>query len=118
MSNSSLTDVQTKSQIIAELNDQFRSGQSGQGQIMITAGIQSLGGDAMLAIHQAVASFNTFTEDNDPHAEHDFGSLTYQDNTIFWKLDYYAPDMLHGSEDPSDPARTVRVLTIMLASEY
>jgi Protein of unknown function (DUF3768) len=36
-------------------------------------------------------------------------------NAFFWKIDYYARDMQHGSEDPK---QTVRVLTIMLASEY
>ena len=30
----------------------------------------------------------------------------------------YAPDMEHGSEDPSSRAKMVRVLTIMHSSEY
>ena len=37
---------------------------------------------------------------------------------FFFKIDYYAPDMRHGSDDPADPARTRRVLTIGLAADY
>ncbi len=62
--------------------------------------------------------FDSFTEDNDPHGEHDFGAFEHAGQRIFWKIDYYAPDMEHGSENPADPQQTVRVLTIMLAREY
>jgi hypothetical protein len=38
---------------------------------------------------------------------------------ILWMIDYYADNSsAHGSEEPSDPARTFRVLTSMLASEW
>jgi hypothetical protein len=32
-------------------------------------------------------------EDNDPHGEHDFGAFEHEGQRIFWKIDYYAPDM-------------------------
>lgn len=105
----------TRAEQIARLNDAHRRSQFG---VTITSGIRSLGLDAAITIMHTVATFNSFTEDNDPHGEHDFGAFTHDDNRCFWKIDYYAPDMQHGSDDPTDPKQTVRVLTIMLAEEY
>jgi hypothetical protein len=65
-----------------------------------------------------VQSFSDFNADNDPHGEHDFGSFELADEKFFWKIDYYDRDMMFGSEDPADPEKTTRVLTIMLAEEY
>ena len=65
-----------------------------------------------------MAKFSEFTADNDPHAEHDFGSFNLVGRKFFWKIDYYDKDLLNGSEDPGDPERTTRVLTLMLAAEY
>ena len=115
---------------IAELNDRFRKSTLtldpvaiSLGKKVVTSGIRDLGLLATVEIAERVAAFDSFTEDNDPHREHDFGAFDHNGQKIFWKIDYYdrasfgtGRDM--GSEDPSDPAKTLRVLTIMLASEY
>ena len=67
---------------------------------------------------QRVRAFTEFTADSDPHGEHDFDAFNLCGQKFFWKIDDYAPDMDGGSEDASDPDQTIRVLTIMLASEY
>jgi hypothetical protein len=76
-------------------------------------------GEAELAqVLEGVRTFDDFTRDNDPHGEHDFGNFVVGGVTYFFKVDYYAPDMEGGSEDPADPEKTTRVLTIMRADEY
>lgn len=106
-----------KTERIQRLNDRFRRSGVG-GDIFITPGIQDLGEDGMKAVAAKVAGFDQFNHDNDPHGEHDFGAFDHDGQRIFWKIDCYSPDMMSGSEDPSDPDVTKRVITIMLAAEY
>jgi hypothetical protein len=102
---------------IRTLNDTFR--QTGRGgRIMVTSGVREHGGDAVIHILKLVAEYRQFTEDNDPYGEHDFGAFDYRGQKYFWKIDYYDANCRYGSEQPDDPTKTTRVLTIMLASEY
>ena len=103
---------------IAALNDTFRQTFTG-GQVLLTAGIDSMSSEDKASIISLVQNFNDFTPDNDPYHEHDFGSFDYNSNKIFWKIDYYDRFNTHfASENPSDISKTLRILTIMLASEY
>jgi hypothetical protein len=103
--------------VSASLNDAFRRTFSG-GRVTLTSGVDALPDLIKAQAQQLVRVFDYFNEDNDPHGEHDFGSFEIADHNFFWKIDYYDRDCVFGSEDPGDPARTTRVLTIMLASEY
>lgn len=96
---------------IAELNDAFRRGGSG---VTITVGVQAL--EDVMGLLETVREFDEFTEGNDPHREHDFGSIIWQGKKVFWKVDYYDQRLEYG-EDPLSPDCR-RVLTVMLASEY
>jgi Protein of unknown function (DUF3768) len=112
------TDVsRTAADRIRLLNDNFRSTYVG-GRVVMTQGVNALPIDIKARVILAVQAFDQFTEDNDPHREHDFGSFEIEGETYFFKIDYYALDMDGGSEDPADPEKTTRVLTVMRADEY
>ena len=102
---------------IRAFNDGLRSAFEG-GRVLVTSGVSALGTEAVAAVLDRVRTFTDFTEENDPNGEHDFGAFEIGGNRFFFKIDYYDPTMDAGSEDPSDPKKTTRVLTIMLASEY
>ena len=108
---------QNRSGAIAALNDRFRTTFVG-GSVMITNGMQGFGSEFVAEALAGVRAFDFFTKDNDPYGEHDFGSLIVKGQKLFWKIDCYDPSMEYGSEDPSNPEITRRVLTVMLAEEY
>ena len=109
--------TETTTARIRALNDAERWCLRG-GLVDFTNGIASLLPRDQAAVLDRVRTFDDFTPANDPHDEHDFGAFEHNGEKLFWKIDYYAPDMLHGSEDPADPTKTTRVLTIMRADEY
>lgn len=102
---------------IRELNDAFRTSFIG-GQIILTSGVTSLPPRISASVLECVKTFHTFTKDNDPNAEHDFGSITIENKKFFWKIDYYDSTLEFGSPNPADPSVTTRVLTIMRTDEY
>ena len=102
---------------IRELNDDFRRTFVG-GAVMITAGVEAMPAEQRRSLLAKVRAFDAFTEDNDPHGEHDFGAVDEAGVRCFWKIDYYDRDMTMHSPDAADPAVTTRVLTVMLAEEY
>lgn len=113
----SKADTKKRVNKIALLNDALRQTFTG-GKVMMTAAVDALPIDVKARVLQNVRSFKEFDTDNDPHGEHEFGSFKIDGETFFFKIDYYDSDMQSGSEDPADPEKTTRVLTIMFASDY
>ncbi|MDH5327681.1 MAG: DUF3768 domain-containing protein [Gammaproteobacteria bacterium] len=115
---STVTNLQTfKLERIAQLNDAFRRSFIG-GRVVLTQGVYALDQKVQDEIFQKVMTFGDFNEDNDPYGEHDFGCVEHLGRKYFFKIDYYAEDMKHRSEDPANARVTNRVLTIMRAEEY
>jgi hypothetical protein len=96
-------------------DDAFRTSLSG-GRVMVTRAVAALGAEAQREILAALRRYDEFDADNDPYGEHDFGRITVQGHEILFN--YYDRDPALHSPDPSDPAVTHRVLTVMLAEDY
>ncbi len=119
-----------RAQIIAEQNDAFRQtlgggmwrGQRIEGQMVMTSGVRDLGAAFVQAAARATMAFDSFTEDNDPHGDHDFGVMEIAHEgkpvRVYWKIDLYDTDYVFGSDTPHEPAGTRRVLTLLLPSEW
>lgn len=85
-------------------------------RLVVTEGVATL--NEPEAVLTKVRTFSAFDEHNDPYGEHDFGSFQQDGTTIFWKIDYYDRTLTRASADPAEPEITIRVLTVMLGSEY
>lgn len=97
---------------IAALNDRFRGMAI---DVMITSGVRDTLPD-LAELMKVVERFDAFNEDNDPYGEHDFGSLVWYGEKVFWKIDYYDQERKYGLDPLDKDCR--RVMIVMLASEY
>lgn len=102
---------------IAALNDAFRVA-GPNGDWVVTSGVKSRGEAFVGAVIRKVHTHACFPPDDDPHGERDFGVITLDGVRVWFKIDYYDRDRVFGSDDPSDPDRTRRVLTILLPDEW
>jgi len=127
------TGTLSRSERIARLNDRARQAMGLACVAVATEGFRSLPEGEQSRVRELLETYDAFTPDNDPYGERNFGAI-YRDadgrwstgypvqgnptEKVFWKIDAYDRALRFGSEDPANPAVTLRVLTIMLASEY
>lgn len=64
----------TSAERIAQLNDKLRKTARGR-QVVVTRGVTALPGFDAAVLMAALAAYDSFDEDNDPHGEHDFGDV-------------------------------------------
>jgi hypothetical protein len=67
-------ETKDKAKVITELNYAFRQSFN-SGQVMLTAGVNELDRNLKAKLMNGVRNFSTFTKNNDPHGEHDFGRV-------------------------------------------
>ena len=109
--------MDSKTARIRALNDELRQNFA-EGLAVMTPGIAALGAEAVARIVKTIAVFDDLCHANDPYEEHDFGGFDADGHTILFKIDYFDESLTYHSPDPTDPAVTKRVITIMLAEEY
>ena len=76
-------------------------------KLVCTRGIAGKFGHCMGRVMDRVRQYDTFTPDDDPWKEHDFGAFEFEGEKCFWKIDDY--DGVDGIE---------LVLTVRLAEEW
>ena len=111
-----------RTEAIAQLNDRARLGRDRKAKIGITrsciAAFADPGSIEGILIQSALMKAfakATFSEDS---PERDFASIEFNGRKIWMKIDYYDNDMIYGSDDPTNPDVTIRLITIMLPEDY
>ena len=111
---------------IADQNDAFRRSAFGipvegsvpLGPVVMTAGVAARDDAFRAALIHAVAAYEDFNPDCDPHGWHEMGVVDIEGETVWFKIDLYDEAYEYGASDPTDPRFTRRVLTLLFPSVY
>ena len=110
----------------ARLNDDCRWGRGDRSNFrhMMTMGVVALLDDDADPVTQVMrraqlhAAIRQYPFKEGDGSERDFGGFTFLGANLFFKIDAYDRECEYGSPDPEDASVTVRVMTVMLVSEY
>ena len=105
-----------RAEVIAQLNDRLRKTGEG-GTFVITRNVTGLAGVNAQELVTELANYDDFNDDNNPHGERDMGRFKLFNANLYFKIDYFDPDLNFGSSDPTDPGVTHRLLTIMTEAD-
>lgn len=94
-------------QHIAALNDALRTTFAG-GRVQITPSVYALDDRLRGRALSALARYSSF----DPESEHDCGVFIFAGFAFEWRIEYRAADGTGVSPDPTNPEKTLRVLTL------
>jgi len=107
---------------MALLNDEFRhsllKATPIKNKLILSFAVSQLSPIDQRRLIGKVVNYDAFSESTDPYGERDFGDISHNDETYYFKIDYYDNDLEFESPDPYDPSVTTRVLTIMHQYEY
>ena len=97
---------------IRELNDNFR--RTGEGGLPYPSDKVKAAGSAFLAAAlRAIASFDAFTEEQDPSGERQGGMVEVEGEKVFFQINYYYDrNMGNKAPNPANPSTTQRTLFI------
>ena len=117
------TQMLTRTEKIARLNDRVRKGLDRTARIVFSYALSARffegnGALAILAQASIMKAIRHHLFDENTHGERDFGQIEFRGQRIWSKIDYYDYDLEYGSDDPADASITRRVMTIMLPEDY
>ena len=92
---------------VIELNDQLRTTFKG-GRVQMTRSFYDLDDRLRGRALCAMSRYNRF----DPDSEHDSGVFIFGGFAFEWQIEYRSAKGTGCSPDPSDPEKTLRVLTL------